>query len=117
MLRTAAMLLELDGHRVTAAGSGGEALARLTGGSTRADYDVILTDLGMPGMNGLQLVAAVREAGIRTPCVLVTGWGMELSADDVEGTGAQAVLPKPFSANQLRAVLAEVAPTREVSAA
>jgi CheY-like chemotaxis protein len=63
----------------------------------------------MPGMNGLQLVAAVREDGFDMPCVLATGWGVELSPADTEAAGVQAVLAKPYSAVQLRAVLAQVA--------
>lgn len=111
MLRTSALMLEMDGHRVTSAGSGEDALARLPSGPSGGalDYDVVLTDLGMPGMNGMQFVAAIRGRGLRLPCVLVTGWGMELAPADVLATGAQAVLAKPFSAAQLRSTIAELA--------
>jgi CheY-like chemotaxis protein len=110
VLETAALLLGMDGHVVTTASSGSEALALLnTAASGDQPYAVVLTDLGMPGMNGRQLVAAMRAAGITTPCVLVTGWGMELSDIDVAAAGVQSVLPKPFSIAQLRAALAAAA--------
>jgi two-component system CheB/CheR fusion protein len=104
MLRTTKMMLELEGHRVTPASGGAAALELL---ATRR-FDAVLTDLGMPEMNGFQFVAALRAAGVITPCVLVTGWGYEVSEDELRGSGAQAVLPKPFSAVQLRDVLAAV---------
>src|SRR5262249_35052090 len=109
MLETAALMLELEGHLVVMAESGAEALARIRQLKESGEaFDVVLTDLGMPGMNGLQLVQASRAEDVETPCVLVTGWGTELAADDVEAAGAQALLPKPFSSAQLHAVLAEV---------
>jgi len=108
VLETAAALLRMDGHLVHTATSGGPALELATNARPDAGYDVVLTDLGMPGMNGRQLVAALREAGLRMPCVLVTGWGNELSAADVTASGAQDVLPKPFSLTALRETLARV---------
>ena len=106
ILATTRLMLEVDGHQVTAAESGAHALALLA--AAPAGYDVVLTDLGMPEMNGMQLLAAMRAAGILLPCVLVTGWGIELAGDDMEAAGAQAVLPKPFSAAQLREALAAI---------
>lgn len=108
IVSTTALLLELEGHRVAVAGSGAEALrlvqARAAAG--RPPFDALLTDLGMPEMNGLQLIAALRAAGQALPCLLVTGWGAQLSDEDVRAAGARAVLPKPFSAADLRAALA-----------
>src|SRR5579859_309471 len=106
ILTTTRLMLEVDGHTVTPAGGGAEALALLAAGPRC--YDVVLTDLGMPGMNGMQLLAAMRAAGYESACVLVTGWGIELAGDDMEAAGAQAVLPKPFSAPQLREALAAI---------
>ncbi len=109
ILATTALLLELEGHRVTTASSGAEALRLLQArpGPGRLAFDAVLTDLGMPEMSGLQLVGAIRAAGRGLPCLLVTGWGAELTDDDVRAAGAQAVLPKPFAAADLRAALAE----------
>ncbi len=110
ILTTTRLMLEVDGHTVTPAGGGAEALALLGAGPER--YDVVLTDLGMPGMNGMQLLAAMRAAGHEISCVLVTGWGIELAGDDMEAAGAQAVLPKPFTATQLREALAAISSRR-----
>lgn len=107
ILTTTRLMLEAEGHRVTPAAGGAEALSRLSAGPDR--YDVVLTDLGMPGMNGMQLLAALRQAGHTLSCVLVTGWGIELAGDDMEAAGAQAVLPKPFTTAQLREALTAIA--------
>ncbi len=107
ILTTTRLMLEAEGHDVTPAAGGAEALSLLTAAPAR--YDVVLTDLGMPGMNGMQLLAALRQAGHTLPCVLVTGWGIELAGDDMEAAGAQAVLPKPFTSTQLREALAAIA--------
>jgi PAS domain S-box-containing protein len=111
MLETAALMLQMDGHMVVTADGGQAALAQIDAraAARQGPFDVLITDLGMPGMNGLQLVAAVREDGFDMPCVLATGWGVELSTADTEAAGVQAVLAKPYSAVQLRAVLAQVA--------
>lgn len=110
MLETTALMLEAEGHTVITAESGAQALERIDqrAAARGGPFDVVVTDLGMPGMNGLQLVAAIREDGFDMPCVLATGWGVEISDADVEAGGVQAVLAKPYSAAQLRAVLATV---------
>ncbi len=118
ILETTQLMLELDGHQVTTADGGAEALELLRESAEPGEpgiYDIVLTDLGMPGMNGLQLLAAIRAAGYALPCLLVTGWGAELAGTDVEAAGAQAVLPKPFSVQQLRQALAAVLPVRETA--
>lgn len=110
MLETTALMLQAEGHRVVTAESGAQALERIDqrAASRGGPFDVMITDLGMPGMNGLQLVAAIREDGFDLPCVLATGWGVELSGADVEAAGVQALLAKPYSSAQLRTVLLSV---------
>ncbi len=107
--QTAAALLELDGHAVVGAESGAAALRLLAAGER---FDVLLTDLGMSEMTGMQPVAALRAQSQTLPCVLVTGWGSELGDADVAAAGVQAVLSKPFSREQLRDVLNAVLPPR-----
>ncbi|MCK0196540.1 PAS domain S-box protein [Ancylobacter sp. 6x-1] len=95
---TAAMLEDL-GYTVTEASSGMEALRFIDAG---APFDVVLTDQAMPGMTGLQLVAAIRERRPTLPAVLGTGYAeLPENADP-----AQPRLSKPFSRDALeRAIL------------
>ncbi len=105
MLRTSKMMLEVEGHRVTAVASGKAALEALAA----RRFDAVLTDLGMPEMNGLQLAERIRARGLTLPILLITGWGLELEAERVQEAGITDVLPKPFDGDQLRATLARLA--------
>ena len=65
-----AEVLETSGCDVVSASNGQEGLARLAEGG----IDVVVTDVGMPGMGGLELAKAVRAAAPRVAIVVVTGW-------------------------------------------
>jgi signal transduction histidine kinase/ActR/RegA family two-component response regulator len=112
MLRTTKMMLELEGHRVTPASGGAAALELL---ATRR-FDAVLTDLGMPEMNGLQLAEHIRARGLTLPILLITGWGLELEAERVQEAGITDVLPKPFDGDQLRTTLARLASSSPITA-
>jgi CheY-like chemotaxis protein len=64
-----AMLLSDAGHIVEECANGRVALSKLSAG----DYDVLLTDLVMPGMSGLELVNAARASAPRLRCVIISG--------------------------------------------
>src|SRR5579884_4039882 len=64
------------GYRVTVAHSGPEALRRLR--EDPGAYDIVLTDHGMPGMTGLQLVEQIKQEQPGLPVLLLTGWGENL---------------------------------------
>jgi PAS domain S-box-containing protein len=109
VLETARLLLEGDGHEVVTARNGAEALARLAASvQDQTPFDAVLTDLGMPGMTGMQLIGAIRAAGWTVPCLLVTGWGTTLVLDEVIAAGGQGLLAKPYDAAELRRTLAPV---------
>ena len=71
-------------------------------------FDLIVTDLVMPGMSGLQAVTALRHAHIATPCVFVTGSSEELVFTQVEQLTHARVLKKPFLVSELRTCVAEL---------
>jgi DNA-binding response OmpR family regulator len=90
--------LERDGHRVIAVRTGEEALTELT----RHPIALIVLDLGLPGMDGLEVCRRVR-AGSRLPIIMLTARDEE--ADRVAGLelGADDYVPKPFSPRELAA--------------
>jgi signal transduction histidine kinase len=98
---TAEMLVD-EGHEVTTAGSGRQALQIVSDG---APLDLVLTDLGMPQMNGWELTAALRELRPDLPVVLATGWGDSASAEEATRQGARAILAKPFTTAKLLACI------------
>jgi signal transduction histidine kinase len=102
---TAARLLESAGHVVLTAESGSEGLRRLA----EEPVDIVLTDLGMPGMTGWEVARAVRARDPRLPIVLLTGWG-EQSLDPADRRLVDGILGKPFQLEGLlRAVGAAIA--------
>ncbi len=97
-----AQVLRLDGHTVDCCSSGQEALAACA--ATR--YDLVLTDVGMPGMSGLELARALTAAQPDVPVGLVTGWGNALDPDERAASGARFVLSKPYLLDEVRTVVA-----------
>ncbi|MEK6710555.1 MAG: sigma-54 dependent transcriptional regulator [Nitrospinota bacterium] len=94
-------LLGEEGHHVSAAASGEEALRELEGGS----YDVVLTDLMMPGMSGLDLLEQARASHPETEVILVTAYGTVDSAVEAMRKGAFHYLCKPFKLDEVRIVV------------
>jgi two-component system chemotaxis response regulator CheY len=86
---------------VTQAESGFHALKMLP----RAHYDLIITDINMPDINGLELVRFIRdsEQHKRTPLIIISTDGREADRDRGLKLGANAYLTKPFSPEELLA--------------
>lgn len=95
--------LQLDGHSVDAACDGAEALDMLT--ADGADYDLLLTDIRMPMMDGIALALAAAKARPEMPILLMTGYADQRErARDLEAL-IKDVLAKPFSLADLRGVV------------
>ncbi len=62
---------------------------------------LIITDLQMPQVSGLELAQSVREAGLRVPVVMLTARGYILSSEQLEATGIREVIAKPFGVRAL----------------
>ena len=94
MLRKAmAEVLKLAGHEVEYAGGGREGIERFRQGA----FDVVLTDLGMPGVSGLEVARAVKEVDPETFVILCTGWReIPGSGESLHDKGVDALLAKPF---------------------
>ena len=102
--------LEGDGHSITAAGGGQAGIDAFTAAAAGGTpFDVVVTDLGMPYVDGRKVAAAVRAASPMVPIVMLTGWGQRLVADDEVPPHVDRVLNKPPRLAELRAILAEFA--------
>lgn len=100
--RTALLaLLEVEGHQVDAVPSGDAAVETVRTGHR---FDLVLCDLGMPGMDGWTVAQRIAQLAPTTPFWLLTGWGRDVErADRPEVRG---VLEKPVDLRRLREVLA-----------
>jgi signal transduction histidine kinase len=95
---TTAGMLEVLGHRVKVASSGGRALEML---GADASVDLVITDYAMPGMTGKELAQRIRETRPNLPVVLASGYA-ELAAQDDSGLPR---LDKPYALDKLASVI------------
>jgi PAS domain S-box-containing protein len=93
-------LLQLQGHLVTAAAGGEEALEKLRA----EDFDVVFTDLSMPGMDGWAVARAVRQ--IRPSCRVVMATGYAATIEPADAADVDLVVAKPFDVEEIEAGLA-----------
>ena len=95
------------GANVASAKSGAELLKRL--GEDGA-FDLIIADVLMPWMTGLQVASSVREAGLEVPVILMTG-NRDSSLDErVDSLDRTVLLRKPFGDRELRAAVEKLLP-------
>ncbi len=106
LLMTLAANLELEGFEVVEARNGPEALRAIQEGPP---VDLVLSDIRMPGMHGVDLFRAVKQKSPGTPVILMTAFAMESLVQEALREGAFAVLPKPFSIEHVIATLGRAA--------
>jgi DNA-binding NtrC family response regulator len=90
-------ILTCAGHHVTCCASAVQALRELD----HTSFDLVITDLKMPGMNGLEFIRALHERGHDTQVVMVTAHASVTSAVEAMRHGAFDYIEKPFNADQL----------------
>jgi CheY-like chemotaxis protein len=92
-----ARLLESEGHEVVTVADGREAVAAVQAGQ----FDIVLMDLDMPGMDGLEATRVLRQSGVEVPVIALTG---HLSAERIEACQAAGMtghLGKPIRLDEL----------------
>ena len=97
--------LEEEGHTVDEAADGIEALEQLN----RRAYDLLITDVHMPRMCGIDLVRALRRQGNRVPILVMDSYP-DLFMESEVGAEAFALLAKPFDLSEVRRVLQMLEP-------
>lgn len=99
-----------EGNRVTIATGGQEGIDMFLSARERGEpFDAVITDLGMPYIDGRRVAAAVKAASPGTPVILLTGWAQRLRADNEIPRDVDRVLNKPPRLRELRALLSELA--------
>src|SRR5450432_1390161 len=97
--RVLAALLRREGHEVVQAASGLEAIDRL------ADVDVVITDLRMPGADGMEVLRTASKLHPHTPVIMITAYGSVGQAVEAIKAGAFDYIEKPFEQDQIRIVV------------
>ena len=91
-------VLQKEGYEVDCAASGSQAMEKLTSDS----FDLVLTDLKMNGIDGLDLVKKGKTISRGLPFILLTGYGTAQTAASAAKEGADVFLMKPIDINELK---------------
>ena len=90
-------------HEVETAPNGREGMKIFKKGM----FDLVFTDLGMPGMTGLQVAEAIKKTNTKTPVILITGWELQLKDSELKKSGINLVVNKPFKVEQVLRLVQE----------
>jgi CheY-like chemotaxis protein len=100
-------ILERDGHQVTVAEGGGKGITVFREACAQGEiFDIVLTDLGMPYVDGRRVAAAIKAESESTPVILLTGWGRRMLAERDMPAYVDQVLSKPADLADLRNAIA-----------
>lgn len=97
-------VLKKEGYRVSTATNGLDALEKMQ----KQEFELILTDLKMEKMDGLQLLESVKQIAPFTEIVMITGYATVSTAVDALKKGAAHYLPKPINLDELRATVRQI---------
>lgn len=109
--------LRREGYDVVEASDGSELVKHvvrcMSGGDGKRHPDLIITDVLMPGLTGLEVASGLRRAGYLVPIIFMTGFGDdETACAEAWDLGAAAVLDKPFDMADLRTAIWHALPSR-----
>lgn len=90
-------ILTMSGHQVVLASSGEEALKLFY----EQEFDLVMTDLGMPGISGWEVNRRIKQTHPQKPVVIITGWGAQLSEEEKKNNQVDLVLDKPFNLDRI----------------
>ena len=85
------------GHEVETASRGSEGVKMFK----KNDFDLVFTDLGMPGMSGWQVAEETKKINTNTPVALITGWEIRLERSELKERGVDLIVNKPFQVDQV----------------
>jgi PAS domain S-box-containing protein len=107
VLQALGLTLEYFGHWVKGYTSGAEAVKAFKDGN----YDLVITDLGMPGMSGWDVARAIKKIKPDMPVLLITGWVIDL--DEEQKKLVDGVIAKPFSRDSISSSISQVFPAKK----
>jgi PAS domain S-box-containing protein len=109
ILKSLRDVLESDGHQVLTANGGRAGIdAFQTSHQTGSTPAVVVTDLGMPHVDGRQVASAIKAISATTPVIMLTGWGQRLISDGEIPLHVDCVLSKPPKMHEVRSALAQL---------
>jgi signal transduction histidine kinase len=108
LLKTLRETLEMDAHQVTTASDGPSGIETFRNALPGKHFDAVITDLGMPRMDGRAVAKAIKTSSPNTPVILLTGWGQRPDAGSDALPHVDRVIGKPPKLRELRSALAQI---------
>jgi CheY-like chemotaxis protein len=105
MLKSLGDTLELDGHFVVTANGGQRGIDTFREHLRNQPFDLVITDLGMPYVDGRRVAGSIKGLSNGTPVVMLTGWGERMLATGDVPAQVDLLLGKPIRPHDLRAAL------------
>jgi CheY-like chemotaxis protein len=96
-------ILQMNGFDVEIASSGSQGIKLFQ----EKKFDLVFTDLGMPGMSGWQVAKEIKMIDKKTPVALITGWQIQLKNAEMKAKGVDLYINKPFKVDQLLQLVQE----------
>lgn len=97
-------VLEVLGHSVKSAPSGEEGLKLFK----KEKFDLVITDLGMPGMSGWEVTRICKSLKPSVPVMMISGWGHQIDEEMVNQSKLDGILGKPFEIDKIKNMIQEV---------
>jgi CheY-like chemotaxis protein len=111
LIRSLQDTLQEDGHVITATHGGQAGIEAFTSALKAGErFDLTITDLGMPYVDGRKVAAAIKALSPLTPVIMLTGWGQRMIAENETPAHVDKVLSKPPRLQELRTAFVELAP-------
>jgi len=97
-------ILASESHEVNVASNGSQGIEMFK----KQAFDMVFSDLGMPGMSGWEVAEKIKTINKQVPVVLVTGWNIELKDQEMKDKNIDMVIHKPFELEQVLKSVHEV---------
>jgi DNA-binding response OmpR family regulator len=109
-------MLERDGHEVEVSDGGQSGLDAFRLARDRGQpFDVVITDLGMPYLDGREVAKTLKRESPATPVIMLTGWGAFMKEDGSLPAQVDGVLSKPPRSRELRETLCRLSLARNLA--
>lgn len=109
VLRSCRRIFASSGYEIDTALSGEEGLNK----ALSQDYDIVVTDLKMPGIGGMEVLSRLRKEKPETTVIIFTGYASVDTAREALKNGAFDYIPKPFTPDEIREVIKNALEARE----
>ena len=109
MLITLAFILESAGYDTTTSTNGRQAMSRILSEKDNP-FDLLILDIQMPYITGLQLIEELRKSLINTPIIVMTGYESDELINELKSKGCNDHIAKPFDEDELLAKIEKIIP-------